>query len=79
MGGDEFMVLCPDTDKPGALICAERMQQAVGEITIVDQKVSFAYGIAYSGEVYKDMDEMLHSADASMYDCKQKMHAARHS
>ena len=77
MGGDEFMVLCPDTDKPGALICAERMQKAVGDITIVDQKVSFAYGIAYSGEVYKDMDEMLHSADASMYECKKKMHAAR--
>ena len=77
MGGDEFMVLCPDTDRQGALICAERMQKAVGDITIVDQKVSFAYGIAYSGEVYKDMDEMLHSADASMYECKQKMHAAR--
>jgi diguanylate cyclase (GGDEF)-like protein len=77
MGGDEFMVLCPDTDKPGALICAERMQKAVGDITIVDQKVSFAYGIAYSGEVYKDMDEMLHSADASMYECKKRMHAAR--
>ena len=26
MGGDEFMVLCPDTDKPCAFICAERMQ-----------------------------------------------------
>ena len=77
MGGDEFMVLCPDTDKAGALICAERMQKAVGDITIVDQKVSFAYGIAYSGEVYKDMDEMLHSADASMYECKKKMHAGR--
>ena len=77
MGGDEFMVLCPDTDKAGALICAERMQKAVGDITIVDQKVSFAYGIAYSGEVYKDMDEMLHCADASMYECKKKMHAGR--
>jgi diguanylate cyclase (GGDEF)-like protein len=77
MGGDEFMVLCPDTDRAGALICAERMQKAVGDITIVDQKVSFAYGIAYSGEVYKDMDEMLHSADASMYECKKKMHAGR--
>ena len=77
MGGDEFMVLCPDTDKKGAFICAERMQKAVGEITIVDEKVTFAYGIAHSAEDYKDMDEMLHSADASMYECKKQMHAGR--
>jgi diguanylate cyclase (GGDEF)-like protein len=66
MGGDEFMVLCPDTDKRGAFICAERMLEAVKGVTIVDQSVSFAYGIAHSSEDYKDMDEMLHSADTSM-------------
>ncbi len=73
MGGDEFMVLCPDTDKRGAFICAERMQDAVKAVTIVDQTVSFAYGIAHSSEDYKDMDDMLHSADSSMYECKKKM------
>ena len=73
MGGDEFMVLCPDTDKRGAFICAERMLEAVRGVTIVDQSVTFAYGIAHSSEDYKDMDEMLHSADSSMYECKKKM------
>ena len=77
MGGDEFMVLCPDTDKRGAFICAERMLESVKAVTIVDQTVSFAYGIAHSNEDYKDMDEMLHSADASMYECKKKMKTAR--
>ena len=77
MGGDEFMVLCPDTDKRGAFICAERMQESVRGVTIVDQTVSFAYGIAHSSEDYKDMDEMLHSADTSMYECKKKMHGER--
>ena len=77
MGGDEFMVLCPDTDKRGAFICAERMQEAVKAVTIVDQTVTFAYGIAHSNEDYKDMDEMLHSADSSMYDCKKKMHSGK--
>ncbi|MBO7105514.1 MAG: diguanylate cyclase, partial [Fibrobacter sp.] len=32
MGGDEFMVICPDTDRQGALTCAERMQKAVAGI-----------------------------------------------
>jgi len=73
MGGDEFMVLCPDTDKRGAFICAERMQESVKAVTIVDQTVSFAYGISHSSEDYKDMDEMLQSADTSMYECKKKM------
>ncbi len=47
MGGDEFMVLCPDTDKRGADIC-ERMQDAVKAVTIIDQNISFAYGISHS-------------------------------
>ena len=77
MGGDEFMVLCPDTDKRGAFICAERMQESVKGVTIVDQTVTFAYGIAHSSEDYKAMDEMMHSADSSMYECKKKMHGER--
>lgn len=75
MGGDEFMVLCPDTNRKGAYICAERMQECVGKITIVDQKVTFAYGVAHSSEDYKDMDDMIQNADAAMYECKQKMKA----
>lgn len=76
MGGDEFMVLCPDTDKKGAIVCADRMQEAVSSITIIDKSVSFAYGIAHSSENYKDMDDMLQNADSAMYECKQKMHNA---
>ena len=77
MGGDEFLVICPDTDLKGALVCAERMQESVKSLTIVDQGVSFAYGTASTAEDYKDMDEMLRSADASMYECKSKMRAGR--
>lgn len=73
MGGDEFVVLCPDTDRKGAVICAERMQEAVKKVTIVDKTATFAYGVAYSGDGYKDSDDMLHVADAAMYECKKKM------
>ncbi|MCF0225163.1 MAG: diguanylate cyclase [Fibrobacter sp.] len=76
MGGDEFMVICPETDRLGAMTCVERMQKVVDQITIVDSKVSFAFGIAHSSEDYKEMDDMLHSADTSMYECKKKMHLA---
>ena len=77
MGGDEFLVICPDTDLKGAFVCAERMQAAVKALTIVDQTVAFAYGTASSFEDYKDMDEMLHSADVSMYECKRRMREGR--
>ncbi len=73
MGGDEFLVICPETDKRGALVCAERMQRAVSEITIVDKQASFAFGVAHSSEDYKELDDMLHSADVSMYKMKQEM------
>ena len=77
MGGDEFMVLCPDTDLKGSFVCVERMLEAVKSLTIVDTTVGFAYGVASSCEDYKDMDEMLHSADVSMYECKRNMRAER--
>jgi len=73
MGGDEFMVLCPETDKKGALICADRMLKSVSKVMIVDWNASFAYGVAHSSEKYKDVDDMLHSADVSMYKMKQEM------
>ncbi|MCF0223217.1 MAG: diguanylate cyclase [Fibrobacter sp.] len=73
MGGDEFMIIFPETDKKGAYICVERMKQVVSDITIVDKKTSFAYGIVHSSDDYPDMEDMLHSADVSMYECKRKM------
>jgi diguanylate cyclase (GGDEF)-like protein len=73
MGGDEFMVICPETDVKGAFVCAERMEKVVSEIKIVDKQASFAYGIAHSSEDHKEVDDMLHSADVSMYKMKQEM------
>jgi diguanylate cyclase (GGDEF)-like protein len=73
MGGDEFMVLCPDTDMDGALTCVNRMIEGVESITIVDQSASFAYGIVHSTDNYKQMDDMLHAADDAMYICKARM------
>lgn len=72
MGGDEFMMICPETDKRGAFICADRMQEAVQHVTIVDRKVSFAYGVAHTSDDYRDIDEMLHSVENSMNESKQK-------
>lgn len=77
MGGDEFMIICSETDKKGVFTCVERMERAVNAITIVDHPVSFAYGIAHSSEDYMEMDDMLHSADVSMYECKKKMKEAK--
>ena len=52
---------------------AERMQDAVKAVTIIDQNISFAYGISHSVDLYKDMDEMLSTADKLMYQCKKEM------
>jgi len=72
MGGDEFMVLCPETDKRGAFICADRMLDAVKHVTIIEQSASFAYGIAHTSEDYREMEDMLQSAEKSMYEAKRK-------
>jgi PleD family two-component response regulator len=49
------------------------MQDAVKAVTIIDQNISFAYGISHSVDLYKDMDEMLSTADKLMYQCKKEM------
>jgi GGDEF domain-containing protein len=49
------------------------MEKIVSEIKIVDKQASFAYGVAHSSEDYKEVDDMLHSADVSMYKMKQEM------
>ncbi|MCK9182901.1 MAG: diguanylate cyclase [Fibrobacteraceae bacterium] len=73
MGGDEFMVLCPDTGKDGAKKCVDHMKKALQDVAIAGRSPTFAYGIVHSMDDYNEMDNMLSSADNAMYACKMKM------
>jgi diguanylate cyclase len=74
-GGEEFVVLLPETDLAGARVVAEQIRRAVAQLRIrkgseIIDKISVSIGacIARDGE---SIDVLLERADATMYLAKQ--------
>jgi diguanylate cyclase (GGDEF)-like protein/PAS domain S-box-containing protein len=78
-GGDEFVVLLPDTDVSGADRLARRLLAAVGEPMELDGHhldVSASIGVAVSPPL--DPQTLLRSADAAVYYAKEHGRAQVH-
>jgi len=74
IGGDEFLVICPDTEIEAALQCGERLCHAVAA-TIVEYssyrfKGSVSVGIASRDPGMPDPKSMMRAADHAMYQAK---------
>jgi len=75
IGGDEFAVLMPDTDKRGAVAIAARLEKALQTKPIyrgdaIELTLTASFGVAgypWSGE---DTAEIVQRADANMYEVK---------
>ena len=76
MGGDEFLVICPDTDLAAAQICAERMRKAVEALAISTGTLklhgSVSIGIAVRDDSMKDADALIKCADRGAYLAKKR-------
>jgi diguanylate cyclase (GGDEF)-like protein len=70
-GGEEFILLLPSTDLPGALLIAERIRQSLAAITWANlDPITMSGGVAeYRGEsaaeLFKRVDGLLYTAKAS--------------
>jgi diguanylate cyclase (GGDEF)-like protein/PAS domain S-box-containing protein len=75
-GGDEFMILLPETDLFTASNVAERIRQVVSGTPVqIDDHlipVSISLGIVKAGTHIPDMNTFLEKADAVLYAAKQK-------
>jgi diguanylate cyclase (GGDEF)-like protein/PAS domain S-box-containing protein len=74
-GGDEFIVLCPETDDVQAVLIAERLREAVArpmEWLPAGFAVSASVGVVIhcASDGTKTTDELLEIADAEMYRAK---------
>jgi diguanylate cyclase (GGDEF)-like protein len=71
-GGEEFIVLLPDTDTSSALIVADRIRNAVTEILVpgVDREITVSLGIATIPDHAGDGDLLIRSADRALYAAK---------
>jgi len=74
-GGDEFTVICPDTDLAAGLVCAERVRQAVAALRFAfgaaSRHGSVSIGVAVRDESTPDIEALIERADAGAYLAKQ--------
>jgi diguanylate cyclase (GGDEF)-like protein len=74
-GGDEFVVLLPETDPTGAYVLAEKIRLGVADLAIAiprsDVQPSLSIGVvSYPGDG-RTADELMIAADAAMYRSKR--------
>ncbi|WP_254275706.1 diguanylate cyclase [Halomonas sp. 3H] len=70
-GGEEFIVALPDTHPKDAQMVAERLQQKVSELTVMeaipDHRLTVTIGIAGVLDEATDLDALIHQADQALY------------
>lgn len=75
-GGDEFLVICPDTGLQAALVCAERVRRSVESLPIatgmLQLKGSVSIGVATRDSGMTDADALIKRADQGAYLAKQR-------
>ncbi len=74
-GGDEFVVLLPETDPSGAFVLAEKIRQEVAEINVPVGasaiRPSVSIGVVSYPDDGRTSDELMITADTSMYRSKR--------
>ncbi len=76
LGGDEFLIICPDTPLQGALIVAENTRTCVDQLRVVagagEWKGSVSVGVAERTAEMRSLDELIKAADESVYLAKKR-------
>lgn len=74
-GGEEFVLLMPETNADGANMVAERLRVAIGDtpITICDEtvRITISIGLANLSRKCKDLDQLIQMADEALYNAKR--------
>lgn len=75
-GGDEFIVICPETDLDAALVCGERVRKAVADVKLSagtrEFECSISVGVAARDVDMLDIDALIKRADEGVYQAKQR-------
>ena len=71
-GGEEFLLLLPDTGTEGAVAVAEHLRLAISTISVkaIDRRITASLGIAVLPEHAADATSLLRQADRALYAAK---------
>ena len=74
LGGDEFFVICPNTDQAGGLNIAQKVQQNIAEVQLDLGKAfwrgSISVGIAERNDEMSSFHDLIKLADNAVYQAK---------
>lgn len=72
-GGEEFIVMLPDTDRAGAMRVAEHLRQAMHSLSLpgVTRPVTASFGVATFPDDALDGETLMRLADRALYAAKQ--------
>jgi diguanylate cyclase (GGDEF)-like protein len=72
-GGDEFVVLLPETDPTGGYVLGEKIRQGVAELVVpgTEVRTSMSVGMVSYPDDGRTADELMISADRAMYASKR--------
>jgi diguanylate cyclase (GGDEF)-like protein len=74
-GGDEFIILFPETDLTGATDIAKRLKHEIHELPFewgAGVRASISYGAAQMDSEHRSMDALMAHADSLLYEMKRK-------
>ena len=76
LGGEEFAVLLPGTNKEGAVVIAERLRDIVDKTRIKHKKgevhITVSIGVAQLSAHDTNYEDALHRADSALYHAKEQ-------
>lgn len=75
VGGDEFLLICPHTDRESACKVVQDLRLSLAAASDEVLTVSASFGVATAETPGCSLTEMYHIADHNMYQEKRKVHA----
>ncbi|MBI4709890.1 MAG: diguanylate cyclase [Nitrospirae bacterium] len=69
-GGEEFLIVLPDTDLADAAALAERIRLRVKDISAEDVSITISLGVTCLQEKDNSVDDMIKKADTALYQAK---------
>ncbi len=76
LGGEEFVILLPDTDVDKAKAIAVRVNEKIGQYNFhhlgINRAITLSIGVANIKDTAAVFDDILHAADLAMYQAKQQ-------
>jgi diguanylate cyclase (GGDEF)-like protein len=72
LGGEEFAVLLPNTDREGARRVAENLREAIAALAVtgIDSEITASFGVAVLPDDAPEAQGLLRAADRALYQAK---------